>query len=98
MAQFDLKSLARRGAEARLRELAAEAKKLLKVFPDLSDAFDADELPVSFLLRRGARRANLVATTRATRRRRKMTASQRKAVGERMRKYWAERRKTKANK
>jgi hypothetical protein len=90
LAQFDLKSLARRGA--------AEAKKLLKVFPDLSDAFDADELPVSFLLRRGARRANLVATTRATRRRRKMTASQRKAVGERMRKYWAERRKTKANK
>ena len=88
MAQFDLKSYARRGAEARLRELAEEAKQLLKVFPDLSASFDEDELPLNFILRRGARKA---ATAR--RRRKRMSAAQRKAVGERMRKYWAERRK-----
>lgn len=89
MATFDLKSYARRGAEARLRELADEAKQLLKVFPDLSASFDEDELPLDFILRKGARKA---ATGR---RRRKMTAAQRKAVGERMRKYWAARRKAK---
>jgi hypothetical protein len=84
---FDLKSYARRGAQVRLRELADEAKQLLRVFPDLSASFDEDELPLNFILRRGARKA---ATGR---RRRKMTVAQRKAVGERMRKYWAARRK-----
>jgi hypothetical protein len=87
---FDLKSYARRGAEARLRELADEAKQLLKVFPDLSASFDEDELPVNFILRKGARKA---ATGR---RRRKMTAAQKKAVSARMKKYWAERRKAQA--
>jgi hypothetical protein len=84
---FDLKAYALRGAEVRLRELAEEAKQLLKVFPDLSASFDEDELPLNFILRRGGRKA---ATPR---RRRRMSAAQRKAVGERMRKYWAERRK-----
>jgi hypothetical protein len=88
---FDLKSYARRGAEARLRELADEAKQLLKVFPDLSASFDEDELPLNFILRKGAR--TQVTATRVRRRRRTMSAAQRKAVGERMRKYWAERRK-----
>jgi len=90
---FDLKSLARHGAQMRLRELADEAKGLLKVFPDLSASFDEDELPVNFILRKGARKQAAAAGIR--RRRRKMTAAQRKAVGERMRKYWAERRKAK---
>jgi hypothetical protein len=83
---FDLKAYALRGAEMRLRELAEEAKHLLKVFPDLSASFDEDELPLNFILRRGARKA---ATSRS---RRKMTAAQRKAVSARMKKYWASRR------
>lgn len=87
---FDLKSYARRGAQVRLRELADEAKQLLKIFPDLSASFDEDELPLNFILREGARKR---ATTGIRRRRPKMTAAQRKAVGERMRKYWAERRR-----
>jgi len=95
LAQFDLKSYARRGAEARLRELAEEAKQLLNVFPDLSAAFDDDELPVNFILRKGARRAKRAGAVRP---RRKMTAAQRKAVGVRMKKYWAERKKANANK
>ena len=49
--------LAKRGAALRLRELADELDILLSAFPDLHDAFDADELPVSFIMRRDARRA-----------------------------------------
>lgn len=90
MAQFDLKSYARHGARARLRELAEEAKQILTIFPDLSASVDEDELPVNFILRRGARKQ---ATGTGIRRRRRMSVAQRKAVGERMRKYWAERRK-----
>ena len=90
MAQFDLKSLARYGAKARLRELADEAKQILKVFPDLSASVDEDELPINFIVRRGARKA--ATTTPVRRRRRKMSAAQRKAVGDRMKKYWAARR------
>ena len=86
---FDLKSYARHGAKARLRELSEEAKQILTMFPDLSASVDEDELPVSFILRRGARKQPT-----GVRRRRRMSAAQRKAVGERMRKYWAERRKS----
>jgi hypothetical protein len=49
--------LAKRGAALRLRELANEVELLLDLFPDLGDAFDADELPVSFIVRNDARRA-----------------------------------------
>lgn len=96
MAQFDLKSYARRGAQVRLRELADEAKQLLKVFPDLSASFDEDELPLNFILRRGARKQANATGVRRRRRRRKMTAAQRKAVSARMKKYWAQRRKAAA--
>ena len=89
MAQFDLKSYARHGAKARLRELAEEAKQILTIFPDLSASIDEDELPLNFILRKGARKASV------RRRRRKMSAAQRKAVSARMKKYWAARRATK---
>lgn len=48
--------LAKRGAALRLRELANEVELLLDLFPDLGDVFDADELPVSFIVRTDARR------------------------------------------
>jgi hypothetical protein len=92
LARFDLKSYARRGAEARLRELAEEAKQLLNVFPDLSASYDEDELRVKFILRKGARKT-AASDSPVRRRRRKMTAAQRKAIGERMKRYWAARRK-----
>lgn len=50
-------SLAKRGAEVRLREIAREAKILLDLFPHLSDSFDPDELPVQFIIAEGARHA-----------------------------------------
>jgi len=80
--------LAKRGAALRLRELANELDILLSAFPDLHDAFDADELPVSFIMRRDARRARAKAITRQ----RPMSAAGRRAISRRMKKYWAERR------
>jgi len=85
--QFDLKSYARHGAKARLRELAEEAKQILTIFPDLSASVDEDELPISFILRKGARKQPT-----GVRRRRRMSVAQRKAVSARMKKYWASRR------
>jgi hypothetical protein len=82
--------LAKRGAEARFRELVDEAALLLVSFPHLRDAFDKDELPISFILKRAGDRRETKA-----RRRRKMSASARKAVSERMTKYWAAGRKAK---
>ena len=43
---------AKAGAMARFHELVSELSALTSAFPDLSDAFDADELPVQFILRR----------------------------------------------
>jgi hypothetical protein len=80
--------LAKRGAALRLRELATELNILLSAFPDLRDAFDADELPVSFILSRDARRAR----TKTRRRQQPMSAAAKRAVSQRMKKYWAERR------
>ena len=81
----DMRDLARAGAEARLAALRAEETALLAAFPDLR----------SRSLRRPAPAA--AATSPSTRqaargRRRRMSAAQRKAVGERMRAYWAARR------
>jgi len=49
--------LARKGAEARYRELLDEMKMLTISFPHLRDAIDRDELPVNFILRRGRDKA-----------------------------------------
>jgi len=70
--------------------LAEEAKQILTIFPDLSASVDEDELPISFILRKGARKRPT-----GVRRRRRMSAAHRKAVGVRMKQYWAERRKAK---
>jgi hypothetical protein len=48
-----LLELGKRGAERRFRELMNELSFLIGSFPHhLNDAFDADELPVSFIIRR----------------------------------------------
>jgi hypothetical protein len=38
-----------------LRQLLDEFQLLVGYFPDLQDAFDADELPLAFILRRDSR-------------------------------------------
>jgi hypothetical protein len=86
-----LYELAKLGAQARLQDLIHEAKLLIDLFPHLRDSVDQDELPASFLLKRGRDRADA-----KTRKRKKphWTAEQREAVAARMKKYWAKRRKS----
>lgn len=77
-----LKNLARAGAEVALKELRAEIIAIERTFPELA------------LPRR--RRALGRSLAEATRRTRKTSAAARKAISERMKRYWAERRKAKA--
>ena len=44
--------LARRAAAFRLRQLLGHLSLLVSAFPDLRDAFDPDELPLAFILKR----------------------------------------------
>jgi hypothetical protein len=80
--------LAKRGAALRFQELVNELDLLLGLFPDLRDAFDADELPVSFIVKRDARRTAADAAGQQTR----MAAAERRAVSRRKRRGWADRR------
>ena len=81
-----LRELARIGAAARVQELLQEEAAIRALFPDL------------FGGRRQARDAGTDGAAPGTTRRRRprMSAAARKAVSERMRRYWAERRKAKA--
>jgi hypothetical protein len=82
MTKPQLQELARFGAEARLKVLQEEQAALLAMFPELGRE------------RRGRRPSIGAAPVAAgpTRKRRGMSAEARKAVGERMRAYWAARR------
>jgi hypothetical protein len=75
-----LRRLARLGAIARLEQLKQEEADIRAEFPELFG--------------RG-RRAAVADAAKPRRRRRKMSSAARKAVSERMRKYWSERRKSK---
>ena len=77
-----LRRLARLGAIARLEQLKQEEAAIRAEFPELFGRG-----------RRGA--AAEAPSAGGGRRRRKMSAAARKAVSARMRKYWAERRKSK---
>jgi predicted esterase YcpF (UPF0227 family) len=77
-----LRDLARSGAENMLKQLRAEIIAIERTFPELA-------IPQK-------RRAVREALQKVRRRVRTMSAAERKAVSERMRKYWAERRKARA--
>ena len=82
IADSELRSLALVGARARLSALGGEVASLLATFPEL----------------RGGRGAKAAAAEgslpkrKKSGRKRPMSAAEKKAVSERMRKYWAERR------
>jgi hypothetical protein len=87
LSEEQLRALARLGAKARLEELRQEEAAIRAAFPDLfgrgrkaAAAGSASSAPSA-----GRRR----------RRRRAMSAAARKAVSERLQKYWADRRKAK---
>jgi hypothetical protein len=77
-----LRELARTGAETMLKQLRAEIIAIERTFPELALTQK----------RRAAREAFRKVRSRV----RKMTEDEKKAVSERMKKYWAERRKAKA--
>jgi hypothetical protein len=77
--------LTKQGAANRFRELAHELHLLLELFPDLDDAFDPDELPVSFILERAGRSADAGAGPRAA------SAAARRAVHRKMLRAWRQR-------
>jgi hypothetical protein len=77
-----LRELARDGAGVALQRLRAEIIAIERTFPELAIGRK----------RRALRRSLKAATNRTSR----MSAAARKAVSERMKRYWAERRKAKA--
>ena len=77
-----LRELAKDGAKATLGRLRAEIIAIERTFPELA-------LP-------GTRRAVRRTVATARKRTRRMSAAARKAVSQRMKKYWAERRKAQA--
>lgn len=83
---IDMNALAQMGARARLAELDEERAALLRAFPALRTSGQAPAVKAG------------MGEPETRRRRRKMTPAQRKAVGERMRKYWAARRKAERQK
>jgi hypothetical protein len=84
MAHFDLKQFARWGAEVRARQLELELAAIYKAFPELrrKPRYTDDGQTVNPAGRQ--------------RRRRKMGPAERRAVSLRMKRYWAARRKEKA--
>jgi len=85
--------LARKGAEARLRELRDEAERLFAAFPDLRKSFDRDELPIDFLLQQGARGSKRSAASR--RGGKGLSAAGRKAISRAQKARWAKLREKK---
>src|SRR5689334_11713971 len=83
--------LAKVGAESQMRDLLREVQQLLELFPHLRDSFDKDELPISFIMAKDSGRV-----TRRNGKRKPMSAAGRRAVSERMKKYWAAKRKASA--
>lgn len=77
-----VRELARAGAEALLNQLRAEIVAIERTFPELA-------LPQR-------RRALRQSVQRAQKKGHQMSAAARKAVSQRMKRYWAERRKAKA--
>ena len=89
---IDMNALALMVARLRLTQIDAERKALLGAFPSLRPTAGTQAVPPR---RRGTPGQLAQATTR---RRPTMTAAQKKAVGARMKKYWAERKAKEAKK
>jgi len=86
-------ALARKGAETRFRELMEEARMLVSSFPHLRDAFDPDELPISFIVAEKSGQLERSSTATESPTGRRMSASARKAASLQLSRYWAARRK-----
>lgn len=92
----ELHRLARLGAQARLEEMRKEEAAIRKTFPEL---FNKATRPLAraAAIASDAAAGDEAAPAKGRRRRRRnnMSPAMRKAVSERMKKYWADRRKAK---
>jgi hypothetical protein len=86
-----IEALARIGAAARLKELTGEIEAIRRAFPGLEKAADVPLPRVKAPKAKGA-------VAKIARKRSGWSAAARKAVGLRMKKYWAARKKTEAAK
>ena len=86
MTRAELHEFARAGAQARLHAIAEERAAIIRIFPDLGTGSRATAGSLD-----GAAPA-----APGVRKRRSMSAAQRRAVGKRMKAYWAKRRAAKA--
>jgi hypothetical protein len=82
LSRQELRQLAKTGAQVRIKELDSQRMALLREFPELNSS---------------SRSATVTRATagrpRRTRRTRRFTAAQRRAISQRMKRFWAERRK-----
>ena len=83
----DIRTYALAGAQVRLNELDEEQQQIGRLFPELRNGAASRRL-----VGRVSSDSEATATLSNRRRRSTMSAAQRKAVGERMKKYWAARR------
>jgi hypothetical protein len=90
LSREELRRLAKLGAHLRLDELDSERRAVHAAFPDLATAARRTRRQPA------AKPAPAARAEKPAPKRRTMSAAQRKAVSERMKKYWAERRKAKA--
>ena len=86
-----LRIYAQAGAKVRLDEIRREMDAIYRTFPYLRDGAAPHRRTRSALPAGDGQ-------VRQRRKRRKLTAAERKAIGIRMKKYWAERRKAKSPK
>jgi hypothetical protein len=87
----DLKALARLGAEVRIKELKAEIESITKIFPHLQFGSSVSTAMPDSADAGGKRKKR-----RPSRRTKPAwSAAARKAVSERMKKYWAARKRVK---
>lgn len=94
LSRQEVKRFALIGAQARLAELREEIASLVRAFPELARSNGAARKNAAVV------EAAAGSTKKGARRRRNfnMSAEQKQAVSDRMRKYWAARRKEKAGK
>ncbi len=86
LSKAELTRLARLGAQARLDQIEEERRSILRAFPGLAAA-TARQVQAGAAPVKGPGDGR----KKKSRRRRKMTAAERKAVSERMKKLWAAR-------
>lgn len=97
LSKDDLRRFARLGAMKRLDDMRREEAAIRQTFPELFAGATAAAPPKSGMARKAspAGKASTAAAPAKARKRSPMSSAMRKDVSERMKKYWAARRKAK---